>query len=203
MSPRRIGLYGGSFDPPHLAHLALARVARDTLALEELRWQPAGRPWQKPGRLVASDAQRVAMLRLLIDQEAGFIVDTCELEREGPSYTIDTLRELAAAQPGALRFLIIGADQFARLDSWKDAGQIPQLATLAVAAREGQAVVPPAGWPGAPLAWVELPLPRIDISATEVRRRAAAGEPVSPLVGEAVAGYIDQHHLYRVAPGRP
>lgn len=201
MSTRRIGLYGGSFDPPHLAHLALARMARDTLALDELRWQPAGQPWQKPGRLVASDAQRVAMLRLLIGQEAGFVVDTCELERTGPSYTIDTLRELAAGQPGAHRFLVIGADQFARLDTWKDAGQIPQLATLAVAAREGQAVLPPAAWPGAPLAWVELPLPRIDISATEVRRRAAAGEPVSPLVGEAVAGYIDQQQLYRATPG--
>lgn len=203
MTVRRIGLYGGSFDPPHLAHLALARVARDTLGLSELRWQPAGQPWQKPRRLVASDAQRVAMLRLLIGDEPGFLVDTCELERQGPSYTIDTLREVGAEAPDGQRFLVIGADQFARLHTWHQAEEIPRLATLAVAAREGQAVVPPAGWAGAPLAWVELPLPRIDISATEVRRRAAAGEPVSPLVGEAVAGYIDQHHLYRVAPGRP
>jgi len=198
---RRIGLYGGSFDPPHLAHLALARLARDTLALDELRWQPAGQPWQKPGRLVASGEQRVAMLRLLTAGERGFVVDTCELERQGPSFTVDTLREVAAEQPGAELFLVIGADQFARLDTWKEADEIVRLATLAVAAREGQAVVAPPAWAGHPLTWRELPLPRIDISATEVRRRAAAGEPVSPLVGEAVAGYIDQQQLYRAAPG--
>lgn len=201
MSTRRIGLYGGSFDPPHLAHLALARVARDALGLDELRWQPAGRPWQKPGRLVASDEQRLAMLRLLVGHERGFVVDPCELERAGPSYTVDTLREVAAAQPGARLFLVIGADQFARLDTWKEATELPRLATLAIAARQGHAVQPPAAWPGAPLAWTELPLPRIDISATDVRRRAAAGESVSPLVGAAVAGYIDQHQLYRVTPG--
>lgn len=197
----RIGLYGGSFDPPHLAHLALARVARDTLALDELRWQPAGQPWQKPGRLVASPEQREAMLHLLVEGEAGFVVDTCELHRQGPSYTVDTVRQVAAEQRGAALFLVIGADQFARLDTWKEAGEIVRLATLAVAAREGQAVQPPAAWAGPPLAWRDLPLPRIDISATEVRRRAAAGEPVSPLVGEAVAGYIDQQQLYRAAPG--
>jgi nicotinate-nucleotide adenylyltransferase len=197
----RIGLYGGSFDPPHLAHLALARMARDTLALDELRWQPAGQPWQKPGRLVASPAQREAMLHLLVDAEAGFVVDTCELHRQGPSYTVDTVRQVAAEQRGATLFLVIGADQFARLDTWKEAGDIVRLARLAVAAREGQAVQPPAAWAGPPLVWRELPLPRIDISATEVRRRAAVGEPVSPLVGEAVAGYIDQQQLYRAAPG--
>lgn len=201
MGSLRIGLYGGSFDPPHLAHLALARLARDTLGLDELRWQPAGQPWQKPGRLRASGEQRVAMLRLLTERERNFVIDTCELDRQGPSYTVDTLREVAAAQPDAELFLVIGADQFARLDTWKDADEIVRLATLAVAAREGQAVVPPAGWAHAPLSWRELPLPRMDISATEVRRRAAAGEPVSPLVGEAVAGYIDQQQLYRAAPG--
>lgn len=198
----RIGLYGGSFDPPHMAHLALARLARDRLGLDELRWQPAGQPWQKAGRLVASGRQRVAMLHLLTQDEPGFVIDTCELDRVGPSYTIDTLREVAAERPDAQLFLVIGADQFARLDTWKDAGDIARLATLAVAAREGQAALPPVNWPGPPLAWQELPLPRIDISATEVRRRAAAGEPVSPLVGEAVAGYIDQQHLYRAAPGQ-
>ena len=201
MSVRRIGLYGGSFDPPHLAHLALARLARDTLMLDELRWQPAGQPWQKPGRRLASGEHRVAMLRLLTQGEAGFVIDTCELDRHGPSYTVDTLREVAAVQPKAELFLVIGADQFARLDTWKEAGEITRLSTLAVAAREGQAVMPPAAWAGSSPVWRELPLPRIDISATEVRRRAAAGEPVSPLVGEAVAGYIDQQQLYRAAPG--
>jgi nicotinate-nucleotide adenylyltransferase len=198
---RRIGVFGGSFDPPHLAHLALARVARDTLALDEVLWLPAGQPWQKGGHTRASGVQRAAMLRLLTRGEPGFVVDPRELHRPGPSYTADTLRELSVEHPGAALFLVIGADQLSRLDTWYDSGEITRLATLAVAAREGQAVQPPATWAGRTIAWRELPLPRIDISATEVRRRLAAGEPVSPLVGEAVAGYIDQQHLYRAAPG--
>ncbi|MFO1338144.1 MAG: nicotinate-nucleotide adenylyltransferase [Burkholderiaceae bacterium] len=200
-SARRIGVFGGSFDPPHLAHLALARVASDTLGLDELLWLPAGSPWQKGGHTRASGVQRAAMLRLLVDGEPGFVVDPRELHRPGPSYTADTLRELSAEHPGAALFLVIGADQLGRLDTWHDAATIVRLSMLAVAAREGQAVQPPAAWAGQPLTWRELPLPRIDISATEVRRRLAAGEPVSPLVGDAVAGYIDQQHLYRAAPG--
>jgi nicotinate-nucleotide adenylyltransferase len=198
---RRIGVFGGSFDPPHLAHRALARVARDTLALDELRWLPAGTPWQKAGRDLASATDREAMVAVLIAGEAGFMLDPRELRRSGPSYTVDTLRELASEQPGAELFLVMGADQFTGLASWREATELPRLATLAVAAREGQAVQPPAGWPGAAPAWRTLRLPRHDISATEVRRRVAASEAVSPLVGDAVARYIDQRHLYRAAPG--
>lgn len=200
MAARRIGIYGGSFDPPHLAHLALARVARDQLALDELRLMPAGHPWQKPG-LHTPGEQREAMTRLLVADEPGLVVDGRELHRAGASYTVDTLRELAAEMPGAELFLVMGADQFAKLDTWHEARELPRLATLAVAARQGQAVQPPAGWAGPPLAWRELALPRIDISATGARRMAAAGEPLAPLVGEAVAGYIDQHQLYRASPG--
>lgn len=200
MAARRIGIYGGSFDPPHLAHLALARVARDELGLDELRLMPAGQPWQKPG-LHTPGAHREAMSRLLVAGEPRMLVDARELHRTGASYTVDTLRELAAEVPGAELFLVVGADQFARLDTWHEAQELPRLATLAVAAREGQAVRPPAGWPGPAPAWRELPLPRIDISATQARRRAAAGEPLAPLVGEAVAGYIDQYQLYRASPG--
>ena len=200
MAARRIGIYGGSFDPPHLAHLALARVARDELGLDELRLMPAGQPWQKPG-LHTPGAHREAMSRLLVAGEPRMLVDARELHRTGASYTVDTLRELAAEVPGAELFLVVGADQFARLDTWHEAQELPRLATLAVASREGQAVRPPAGWPGPAPSWRELPLPRIDISATQARRRAAAGEPLAPLVGEAVAGYIDQYQLYRASPG--
>jgi nicotinate-nucleotide adenylyltransferase len=199
--PRRIGVFGGSFDPPHLAHLAPARAARDSLVLDEVRWLPAGQPWQKAGRRLASAADREAMLRLLIEAEPGFVLDPRELRRTGPSYTLDTVRELTTEQPGAALFVILGADPFARLHTWHAAEALAERVTFAVAAREGQAVRPPEAWPAPPLNWVELPLPRLDISATEARRRAAAGEAISPLVGDAVARYIDQQHLYRAAPG--
>jgi nicotinate-nucleotide adenylyltransferase len=198
---RRVGVYGGSFDPPHLAHLALARVARDALALDELRLLPAGQPWQKTGRALAPAADREAMLRLLVGAEAGMAVDRRELLRQGASYTVDTLRELAAEQPGAELFLVIGADQFVALDTWHEPQDILRLATLAVAARAGVPPRPPAAWAARDLHWREIPLPRHDATSTEVRRRIAAGEPFAPLVGDAVAGYIDQHQLYRAAPG--
>lgn len=201
--PRRLGVYGGSFDPPHLAHLALACMARDALGLDELRLVPAGQPWQKAHRTLAPGAHRAAMVERLIEGEPRLVVDRRELHRTGPSYTVDTLRELAAECPGAQLFLVLGADPFARLDTWHQADDLPGLATLAVAARAGQAPQPPAAWAGRSIAWQAIPLPRMDISSSDVRARVAAGEPVSPLVGEAVAGYIDQHQLYRADPGRP
>lgn len=114
--PRRIGLYGGSFDPVHRAHLALARCALDELALDELRWVPAGQPWQKP-RTLTDAVHRLAMLRLAIaDPAVGdprHVIDTRELEHEGPNYTIDTVEAMQAAEPGAEWFLLIGQDQHA------------------------------------------------------------------------------------------
>jgi len=201
VSTARIGLFGGSFNPPHLAHLALARVARDVLALDELRWLPAGQPWQKPASEMAAASDREAMVRLMVAGEPGMVVDARELQRSGASYTMDTVRELQTERPGARWFLVIGQDQYGRLDTWRDAAQLASLVTLAVAARHGQAPQPPAAWAEPPHPVMVLPLPRTDISATDIRQRAAAGEPVSPLVGDAVARYIDQHHLYRAAPG--
>jgi nicotinate-nucleotide adenylyltransferase len=104
---RRIGLFGGSFDPVHNAHLALARQALDQLKLDELRWVPVGQAWQK-ARVLTPAAQREAMLRLAIEGEARFVLERCELQRAGPSYTLDTLRELQAATPGSDWFLLIG-----------------------------------------------------------------------------------------------
>jgi nicotinate-nucleotide adenylyltransferase len=198
---RRIGIFGGSFNPPHLAHLALARVAVDTLQLDELRWLPAGQPWQKPPGSLAPAADREAMVRTLVAGEPGFAVDAREMQRQGPSYTTDTVRELRAEHPGAELFLVIGQDQYARIDTWRDAAQWRAFVHFAVAAREGHPPQPPASWPPGSHALQVLPLPAMAISATEIRQRVAAGQPVSPLVGEAVARYIDQHRLYRVPPG--
>jgi len=196
MSPRRIGLLGGSFDPPHLAHLALARLAMQTLALDELRWLPAGAPWQKAGRQMASAAHRAAMLAALLQGEPGQMIDTRELARSGPTYTIDTVRELQAEQPDADWFFILGQDQYARFDTWRDWPELLRRLTLAVADRAGTAPAPPAALAAVPHRVVALPLPRQDIAASTIRQMLTDGLPITPLVGAAVAGYIEQHQPY-------
>ncbi len=192
----RIGLLGGSFDPPHLAHLALGRLARQALALDELRWLPAGSPWQKAGRALAPAADRAAMLAALLDGEPGCVIDARELRRAGPTYTIDTVRELQAERPKADWVLILGQDQYARFDTWRDWPELLQRLSLAVAARAGQAPRPPAALAGVPHRCVALDLPPLDIAASDIRALLAAGRPVQALVGEPVARYIDNHFLY-------
>ena len=196
IAPRRIGVLGGSFDPPHLAHRALAQAALDGLDLQSLRWLPAGAPWQKAGRDMAAPEQRAAMLRLMMDGEPRFHLDERELRRDGLTYTIDTVRELFDEAPAATWHLVIGQDQYARLDTWRDWRDLLALVTLAVASRAGE---PPQTSPAVaavPHRMVALTLPRWDISASEVRRRCSVGEEIATLVGEPVARYIHQHALY-------
>lgn len=199
MPSRRIGILGGSFDPPHLAHLALGRLAKQQLQLDELRWLPAGAPWQKAGRVMASGEHRTAMLAALLQGEPGHVIDTRELRRGGPTYTIDTVRELQAEAPDAELFFILGQDQYGRFDTWRDWPELLQRLTLAVAARAGEAPAPPAALASHPHRLTVLPLPRQDIAASDIRHQLAAGVPaaqLAPLVGAAVAGYIDHHLLY-------
>jgi len=193
---RRIGLLGGTFDPVHNAHLALAHAALEALALDELRWVPSGQPWQK-ARSITPAAQREAMVRLAIAGEPRFVLDRTELQRAGPSYTIDTVREGQAAQPAASWFLVIGADQYAGLHTWRDWRELLGRVTLAVAGRPGAATEVDAEVRAA--AHQPVPLPPMDISATEIRRRVAQGLPIFHLVPAAVAGYIGQQALYRGA----
>ena len=196
MAAARIGLFGGSFDPPHRAHLALAGVALQTLALDELRWLPAGAPWQKAGRLLSSAEHRLAMLAALLADEPGQVIDDRELRRSGPTYTIDTVRELQAERPEAQWFFILGQDQYGRFDTWRDWPELLSRLTLAVAARDGQTPAPPPALAAVPHRLEVLPLPRLDIAASDIRARAAAGQPITSAVGEPVARYIDQHRLY-------
>jgi len=203
-SPRpgqaRIGLLGGSFDPPHLAHLALARLAVAQLQLDELRWMPAAQPWQKQGRAMSAPEHRAAMVRALIAGEPRQTLDQRELQRGGVTYTVETLRGCVRDQPTACWYLVIGQDQYGRFDTWRDWREILGLVTLAVAGREGQAPQPPAVVAAVPHRIAVLNLPRMDVSASEIRTRCALGQPIASLVGEAVAGYIDRHALYRGTP---
>jgi nicotinate-nucleotide adenylyltransferase len=195
---RRIGLFGGTFDPPQLAHTALARCARDALPLDEVRWIPTGQPWQK--RHAISEARhREAMVKLAIAGERGFVLERCEFERAGPSYSLQTVHELQRREPGASWFLLIGADQYNNLHTWRGWQELLSMVTLAVAERPG-IVMQPDGQV-ARLPHRAVPLPPMDISATDIRGRVARGESISGLVSDVVAGYIAQHHLYRSAAG--
>lgn len=194
LSTSRIGVFGGTFDPPHNAHLALARAALAALRLDELRWIPAGQPWQK-ARTITPAAHREAMVRAAIAAEPRFVLDRIEIERAGPSYTLDTVQALHAARPQAQLFLVIGADQYAGLHTWRDWQVLLGLVTLAVANRPG--AVPPVNAEVLRFPHRVLPLPMLDISATDIRARAARGLPVDELVPAEVARYIDSHALYR------
>jgi len=195
----RIGLLGGSFDPPHLAHLALGRCAQTTLELDELRWLPAGAPWQKAGRQLAAPEHRAGMLSALLAGEPHCVIDSREMLRAGATYTIDTVRELQAERPEADWFLILGQDQYARFDSWRNWPELLDRLTLAVAGRDGQWPQPGAALLAHAHRMLSLPLARQDISASQIRHRLATGTPAKALValvGEAVASYIDQHQPY-------
>jgi nicotinate-nucleotide adenylyltransferase len=187
----RLGVFGGAFDPPHRAHRALAQAAVEQLRLHELRIFPTGQAWHKPRALTAGE-HRLAMARLAFDGLPHVEVDDREMRRAGATYTIDTLRELHGENPGAELFLLMGADQAEAFTTWRDWQAIAGLATLAVAQRPGSAAarLPPQ------VRWQALAAPSMDVSASAIRARLAAGEAAIHLVDPPVARYIDQHHLY-------
>jgi nicotinate-nucleotide adenylyltransferase len=190
----RVGLFGGSFDPVHDAHLALAGRALDQLKLDEVRWIPAGQPWQKSGRLAPAE-DREAMVRLAIAGEPRFVLDRIELERTGETYTLDTVRALQAAEPGTEWFLLLGQDQYSTLHTWRDWPELLSRVTLAIANRPGER---PAADPQVARAPHHLvALPPMDVSSTDVRQRVATGESIANLVPEAVRRYIETRGLYR------
>jgi nicotinate-nucleotide adenylyltransferase len=191
---RRIGIFGGSFDPVHNAHVALAQAALLELNLNALRWVPAGCPWQKK-RSLAPGHHRAAMIQLAIENEPRFVLDPCELKREGPSYTLDTVRAMQAADPEASWFLILGQDQYAALHTWHNWPELLQRVTLAVAQRPG--ATQPVDPHVLAAARMSVALPMMPISSTHIRQRLSAGQSVADIVPAAVAGYIDQHLLYQ------
>ncbi len=199
---RRIGVFGGAFDPPHNAHVALARAALEQLGLAELRIFPTGQAWHK-ARVLSEGEHRLAMAELAFGALPGAVVDARELRRTGPSYTLDTLRELRREFPEAQPVLILGADQGAALPSWHGWQDILAVAVVAIAHRaspHGMAsTFDPHALPDLPAGarFESLEFTPMALSATEIRARVAQGDDIAPLVPPAVARYIDQHHLYR------
>jgi len=196
-APQRVGMFGGAFDPPHRAHVALAQEAVRQLALDRLYIFPTGDAWHKD-RTLSPAAHRLAMARLAFAGLPGVQVDDRELKRNGPTYSVDTLHELQAQHPGALLHLLMGEDQAAGFTRWHAWQDILQLAVLCVAARgPGAGLQAVQALPGARVE--VLRLPQMPESATEIRTRLARGQDAAALVAPAVARYIDSHHLYQPA----
>ena len=194
-APERVGMFGGAFDPPHRAHGALARAAVQQLGLDRLFVLPTGSAWHKE-RPLSPGADRLAMARLAFDGLPAVQVDDRELRRSGPTYSRDTLRELAAEHPGARLFLLIGEDQAAGFERWQAWQEIARSAVLAVAGRgDGVGLARLQALPGVRAELLRLP--QMPESATEIRARLTRGQDIADLVEPAVASYIESHHLYR------
>lgn len=196
-SRARVGVFGGSFDPVHNAHLALARVALAELQLDELLWVPAGQPWQKH-RVLAPAVHREAMVRLAIEGEPRFTLSRIETQRSGPSYSIDTVRALQVQRPGADWVLVIGQDQYAGFHTWHGWRELLGLVTLAIANRPDAPTGADPQLLRVPHAAVALPM--MDVSSTDIRERIARGQGIADLVPPPVARYIARHHLYQEQP---
>ncbi|HZG41497.1 MAG TPA: nicotinate-nucleotide adenylyltransferase [Longimicrobium sp.] len=188
----RLGVYGGTFDPPHLGHLVAASEACQALALDRVLWVPSAVHPLKGGRVRTPPELRLEMVRAAIAGDPRFAADDLELRRRGPSYTVDTLRELRRREPGAELFFVTGADILGELHRWREPDEVLRLATLVVVSRAGEAPAPAGGVPAR-----AVEMTRVDVSSTQVRRLAAAGRCIRYLVPEAVRAVIERERLYR------
>jgi nicotinate-nucleotide adenylyltransferase len=198
---KRIGLLGGSFDPIHVGHLHVARHARLRLGLDRVVFMPAGQPPHKLGQAMTDPEDRFEMVRLAVAGEPHFSVSRIDLDRPGPSYSVDTVRLLQEAWgPDARIYFLIGADSLADFPTWYRPRRLLELCQVVAVGRPGYAVDLAAlarRFSGAPPVLFLEHVPQVDISATEVRRRVAEGHSIQGLVPPAVATYIEAHGLYR------
>ncbi len=196
----KLGVLGGTFDPVHLGHLVLAEQAREQLGLERVLWVPAGEPWRKGDALVTRGEHRVAMVAQAVADNPAFEVSTLEVERPGPTYTADTLAILRELHDGSELVFLLGSDALEDLPNWHQPTRIVELASLGVACRgrdrlAGEALEGLLPGLASRVAWIDMP--NIDISARELRQRAATGGSLRYLVPRDVEGYIREHGLYR------
>ena len=186
----RLGILGGTFDPVHIGHIVAAVDVRAALGLDRVLLVPAGDPWQKRGRVVASREQRVAMAGLACAGIDGLGVSRVEVDREGPTVTADTLEELAGADREL--FLLLGADAAANMPTWRRLDETRSLATVVVIEREGEHADPPGpGW-----RFQHVAIPRLDVSSSEIRERQRSGRPIDGLTPSGVVRFIREHCLY-------
>ncbi len=191
--PTRIGLFGGTFDPVHTAHLETADAVKTALGLDRMLLVVANQPWQKEGlRPVTPAEDRYAMVVAALAGRDGLEASRIEIDRGGPSFTVDTVRQLHRADPGADLVIVVGSDVVAGLTTWKDEDSLRHEASLAVVSRPGaDPVSVPPGWH-----WIDVPVAPLDISSTELRDRLEAGEPVDGMVPEPVMRCIQRRGLY-------
>jgi nicotinate-nucleotide adenylyltransferase len=198
-----IGIMGGTFDPIHVGHLAIAEEAREALALDRVLFVPAGQPPHKLPGSVSRIGDRVAMVQLAIADNPAFELSMVEVEREGPSFTVDTVEALAVASPGVQLHLILSAETFAELPSWHEPERLFEAARMAVVPREGYPAPDPAwlarAFPGREDRVDYLGGPRLGLSSTALRARVDRGRSIRYLVPPAVEAYITEHNLYRRA----
>ena len=201
----RLGLLGGTFNPPHIGHLVCAQEALLAFGLERVLLVPAGVPPHKQVEGDPGPEQRVAMCEAAVAGDERFAVSRADVDRDGPAYTVELLRALRAASPDDELFFIVGGDMAHSLPTWREPEEVLTLATLAVAEREGVAredvAERLAGLRGADERVAFFAMPRIDVSSSLIRRRVAAGLPVRYLVPDAVADHIGRHGLYAAYPG--
>lgn len=191
-----MGIFGGTFDPPHVGHVAVAADVADALALDRVLWIPAREPPHKAPGSASPAGKRLAMVRAAAAADPRFGVETLELERGGPSYTIDTVRELRRRMPDAELFLILGADQARVFDTWRDPSGIAAEVSFAVMDRGDESAAEAARGLPAGARVVLTPVRRFDVSSTEVRARAREGRDVAGLVPAGVREIIERERLY-------
>ncbi|MEX1178268.1 MAG: nicotinate-nucleotide adenylyltransferase [Nitriliruptor sp.] len=196
---RRLGLLGGTFDPPHLGHLVVAECARVELQLDEVRLLVAGEPWMKSTG-VSSAADRVRLTEAAVACDRHLRVDTREVRRGGPTFTADTLAELRRDEPDAELFFVLGEDAAAGLPRWERVAEAFDLATFVVVTRPGHPAPPAASLPAEV---VHLEVPQLEVSSTELRRRFGAGLATRYLVPDAVDDAVRELRLYGAAPEAP
>jgi nicotinate-nucleotide adenylyltransferase len=190
---RRIGVFGGTFDPPHIGHLVAAVDARQVLDLDVVLLVVAGEPWQKVGtRPISPAADRLAMVEAAVADTEGIEVSDLEVRRRGASYTADTLAELRRQDPDVELFVILGNDAAAGFETWERSDEVAAQATMVVVDRPGS----PSPVDG-PVSWRRVDIPELEISSTEIRDRVAGGRSIRYLVPTGVVAVVEGRDLYR------